>query len=433
MKMVYKKYRSAVKKAPLAILAITAALEAGGAPVYANEGQAGAKDYSGHWSETIIERSIGQKLLTGYQDGSFHPDSPITRAELAVLLTKAFPDEETKKAASFSDVRSGSWYASAISQAAGDGYLSADADGAFRPNQPATRAEAAAAFATALNWKEASADNLHAYKDIAYLPAGEVGQWLRQAAAQGYIEASSDGYLLPQKLLTRSEAVFFLAKANGAQPLDVQPPAFTAEQEHTGTIVQTSGGFGLKEKTANGSETVYSLTAAGDASLAGAAAVAGIESGTAVVDAVDGLVSGKLQVVKIAPGGSDSGNGNDSAAANLQELDGILIEGHHSGTSDPTKHSKKCLLMPGCASSGFGIDVLQTDGKYKYYKFDTRGHELAAVLIDSIKKETNIVIHVSGTIEGDIIHVASLSQDVTAVDAPADGDQDSSSGREHME
>ncbi|MNB70878.1 Cellulosome-anchoring protein precursor [compost metagenome] len=427
MKMLQKKYRSAVKRAPLAILAITAALEAGVVPVYAHEGHAGVKDYSGHWSESIVERSIGQKLLTGYQDGSFHPDSPITRAELAVLLTKAFPDENSKKTESFSDVRSGSWYASAVSQAVGDGYLSANADGAFRPGQPATRAEAAAAFAAALNWKEVSADTLNAYKDIAYLPTGEEGEWLRQAAAQGYIEASSDGYLLPQKPLTRSEAVFFLAKAGSSEPLDVQPPAFNAEQEYTGSIVQSAEGFSLKVKTDSGSDTVYSLTGAGDETLAGTEAVAGIESGTALVDAIDGLVPGKLQVVKIAPGGSGG------TTADLQELDGILIEGHHSGTSDPTKHSKKCLLMPGCASSGFGIDVLQADGKYKYYKFDERGHKLAAVLIDSIKKEKNIVIHVTGTIEGDTLHVASLSQDVTAVDSPAESDQDASSGRGHMD
>ncbi|MNL66097.1 hypothetical protein D3C87_1905150 [compost metagenome] len=55
------------------------------------------------------------------------------------------------------------------------------------------------------------------------------------------------------------------------------------------------------------------------------------------------------------------------------------------------------------------------------------------MLIDSIKREKNIVIHVTGTIEGDTLHVASLSQDVTAVDTPAESDNDSSSGREHMD
>ncbi|QWU13932.1 S-layer homology domain-containing protein [Paenibacillus sophorae] len=421
-----RKNSTPIRKAPLAVLAIAAALQAGGSPIYAHEGHVHSKDYSSHWSEPIITSSIEQKLLSGYQDGSFRPEGSITRAELAVLLTNAFPGAEKKHTAALSDVRSGAWYESAVTQAVAEGYLSVNEHGAFRPNQPVTRAEASAAFASALHWQEAPADKLQEYKDLAFLPAGDAGKWLRQAASQGYIEASSDGYLLPHKPLTRSEAVFFLADANGTLPQNLQPPAFAAEQELTGTIVQSAKGFGLKVKVASGGSTVYPLSGDG-ASLAGTPAVAGIETGTATVTAVAGLVPGKLQVLKIAPDKSGL------AVSALKELDGILIEGHHSGISDPTKHSKACLLMPSCASSGFGISVLQADGKYIYYKFDARGHQLAAVLIDSIEKETNIAIHVSGVIEGGTLHVAALAQDISAVDAAVLGDQEGTGSMKHMD
>ncbi|WP_036723462.1 hypothetical protein, partial [Paenibacillus forsythiae] len=113
---------------------------------------------------------------------------------------------------------------------------------------------------SALHWQEAPADKLQSYKDLAFLPAGDAGKWLRQAATQGYIGASSDGYLLPQQPLTRSEAVFFLADANAALPEDLKPPTAAAEQQLSGTIVQSAKGFGLKVKQAGGGSTVYPLS-----------------------------------------------------------------------------------------------------------------------------------------------------------------------------
>ncbi|WP_025696319.1 S-layer homology domain-containing protein, partial [Paenibacillus forsythiae] len=103
------KKRKRIRKAPLAVLAVAAALQAGGSPIYAHEGHVHGKDYSGHWSEPVVASAIEQKLLSGYQDGSFRPDSSITRAELAALLTRAFPAAENKHTAAFSDVRSGAW------------------------------------------------------------------------------------------------------------------------------------------------------------------------------------------------------------------------------------------------------------------------------------------------------------------------------------
>lgn len=46
------------------------------------------KDYAGHWAEAAIEKVKAAGLMSGYPDGSFKPDQPVTRAELAVVLTK---------------------------------------------------------------------------------------------------------------------------------------------------------------------------------------------------------------------------------------------------------------------------------------------------------------------------------------------------------
>lgn len=49
-------------------------------------------DVTGHWAEKAIRRCIERGLLRGYPDGSFQPDKPVTRAELAVILDRMEDD-----------------------------------------------------------------------------------------------------------------------------------------------------------------------------------------------------------------------------------------------------------------------------------------------------------------------------------------------------
>lgn len=48
-------------------------------------------DITGHWAEDNIRWCIEHGLMQGYPDGSFQPDKPVTRAELATVL-KRFSD-----------------------------------------------------------------------------------------------------------------------------------------------------------------------------------------------------------------------------------------------------------------------------------------------------------------------------------------------------
>ncbi|HEY6249944.1 MAG TPA: hypothetical protein VI685_08280 [Candidatus Angelobacter sp.] len=61
------------------------------------------------------------------------------------------------------------------------------------------------------------------------------------------------------------------------------------------------------------------------------------------------------------------------------------------------KHSKKCLQMPDCAASGYGV---LTDDK-KVIFFDKAGSEKATKFIDSITKSNDIKVVVTGTLDGD--------------------------------
>ena len=44
------------------------------------------EDVRNHWAEEAIEWVIEEELMKGYPDGSFQPDKPMTRAEVATVL-----------------------------------------------------------------------------------------------------------------------------------------------------------------------------------------------------------------------------------------------------------------------------------------------------------------------------------------------------------
>lgn len=96
---------------------------------------------AGAWYE---EAARGLCKLGLFDDGTlFRPDDAITRAELVDVLVRFVPDAPDA-AASFSDVPSDHWAAAQIGKATALGWLSGYPDGTFRPDSSLTRAEACA-------------------------------------------------------------------------------------------------------------------------------------------------------------------------------------------------------------------------------------------------------------------------------------------------
>ena len=57
-------------------------------PQYQPEEPAPVDDITGHWAEKDIRWCIEHGLMKGYPDGSFRPDEPVTRAEMATILKR---------------------------------------------------------------------------------------------------------------------------------------------------------------------------------------------------------------------------------------------------------------------------------------------------------------------------------------------------------
>ncbi|MCL2045118.1 MAG: S-layer homology domain-containing protein [Oscillospiraceae bacterium] len=84
--------------------------------------------------------------LNGYPDNSVRPNHPITRAEAASIFFRLLSaiDKDYPLPSVFSDIREGVWYSQAVSYLASIRIITGYPDGTFRPDQPITRAEFAA-------------------------------------------------------------------------------------------------------------------------------------------------------------------------------------------------------------------------------------------------------------------------------------------------
>ena len=85
--------------------------------------------------------------LMGYPDGTVRPDGSITRAEATTIFFRLLTEESRSQfwatANSYSDVSAGQWYNNAVSTMTSAGIVNGYPDGTFRPNAPITRAEMA--------------------------------------------------------------------------------------------------------------------------------------------------------------------------------------------------------------------------------------------------------------------------------------------------
>ncbi|MBV6624631.1 MAG: S-layer homology domain-containing protein [Rivularia sp. (in: Bacteria)] len=164
-------------------------------------------DIKGHWAEECIQNLSQQGIISGYSRGIFRPNSIISRAEYATMLTKAFPYiRATRPVTNFNDVSSVHWAKEAISNAYTKRFISGYPNQVFNPNQKVSRVEAFVALATGLNYSVPAFPNqiLNAiYDDASQIP--EYARGLIAAATQQGILITSPKPRLKKRLISPYE------------------------------------------------------------------------------------------------------------------------------------------------------------------------------------------------------------------------------------
>jgi hypothetical protein len=100
----------------------------------------------GAWFKEYLSKLYFADIIGGYADGTFKPQSSITRAEFCKVIISSLGIDAASAtdttSAAFNDIK-GNWGYAYIKQAYDLGIVSGYEDGSFRPNKPITRAEIA--------------------------------------------------------------------------------------------------------------------------------------------------------------------------------------------------------------------------------------------------------------------------------------------------
>jgi hypothetical protein len=157
----------------------------------------------------------GRGIANGYADGTFRPGGRVTRGQSASLVASVLVASDVAlpaRAGTFSDV-AGSPHERSIEQLAGVGLVTGFGDGTFRAQRPVTRGQMATLLVGALQYLddvEPTPASGGSFSDIAGSPHAVSIDW---AAGTGLVAGYADGTFRPQRDVTRGQMATFLMRA----------------------------------------------------------------------------------------------------------------------------------------------------------------------------------------------------------------------------
>ena len=162
---------------------------------------------SDHWAYDAVGEMVERDVLSGYNDGTFKPDSKITRAEFATILVKTLEITEANSSIDFKDVEGIHWAEEYIDLANTflTGYV-LNGEYYFKPEEPALREDAAVAIVSAkgLTNKDVDMNILNKFSDKTSI-SENLRKYVAIAVDNGLMKGNANGTFNPQGNLTRAE------------------------------------------------------------------------------------------------------------------------------------------------------------------------------------------------------------------------------------
>lgn len=185
----------------------------GNVELVASTGNSQFSDTQGNWAEPYIAALSSRGVITGFPDGSFRPNDPVTRAQFAAMIAKAFSPSAKRSPVSFRDVSTSFWGSQVIQSAYRGGFLTGYPGQIFQPEQKIPRVQALVSLATGLQLNSDNFVNLNRFQDAADIPT-----WARSSIAAATQRSIVVNYptatqLSPNREATRAEVAAFIYQA----------------------------------------------------------------------------------------------------------------------------------------------------------------------------------------------------------------------------
>ncbi|MFS0723582.1 S-layer homology domain-containing protein [Paenibacillus sp. 1P07SE] len=180
--------------------------------------------WQGHWAGTDIGVLTGTRIWEIDKEGSVAPDAPISRATFATLLVRTLGIPEMTGPHGFADVEEADPNIGIYTAAREAGLIGGYEDGSFRPETPVTREQMAVMTVRALAFarQRGSAAGLTAIAGAEqaaaarFTDAGDIAVWAREPIAQlttaGIVVGSPDGAFAPKQPATNAQAAVMLRR-----------------------------------------------------------------------------------------------------------------------------------------------------------------------------------------------------------------------------
>ncbi|HIY06422.1 MAG TPA: S-layer homology domain-containing protein [Candidatus Evtepia faecigallinarum] len=170
-------------------------------------------DVDGHWALDAITYVYEKGMMNGTSPTTFSPESQLTRGMIVTILYR-LEDEPAVSDSTFSDVDGDMYYADPIAWAADNGIVTGFPDGTFGPETSITREQLATIlyrYADYLDCDMTPAADLSGYTD-----AGTISSYAQQAMAwanaEGLITGVTETTLKPTGTATRAQVATILMR-----------------------------------------------------------------------------------------------------------------------------------------------------------------------------------------------------------------------------
>ena len=160
-----------------------------------------------YWAKPYIDALSSRGLISGFQDGTFRPDQPLTRAQIARIVSKTFDLTADKQSLEFSDVSSDYWARESIGEVVKGGFMTGFPDDTFAPNEPVTRVQSLTTLVTGLGIQPPTniQTSIDRYTDANAIPKWATGKVAAATAGGLVVNYPNVQQLNPNQPTTRAE------------------------------------------------------------------------------------------------------------------------------------------------------------------------------------------------------------------------------------